>query len=67
MSLRVLTDVFCDGTKACGGPCSKWVHGVHNDRCADGLGARRVARNWGWRRHGDLDLCPDCVARRPKP
>lgn len=62
MSIRVATDVFCDGSD-----CSQWSEGVVGHK-VDAKGARANAAkkdSFGkkWVRIGRKDICPDCAER----
>jgi hypothetical protein len=56
MSIRVITDVFCD-------KCPNWIHGPVTDR-RQARAARYYAAEAGWvsRYEGGrlIDVCPEC-------
>jgi len=62
MSVTITTDVFCDVN---GDQCAHWTNGVTASR-SDTPGARRIAKDRGWRRctipdTGKVgDVCPPC-------
>lgn len=62
MSIRVSTDVFCDGDN-----CSQWCEGVVSHK-TDAKAARANAAKkdeWGkrWVHVAGKDLCPNCAAK----
>lgn len=61
MTIRVTTDVFCDGEG-----CHEWADGVVRS-VADSVAARRSAKSKGWQRRWVddhfVDLCPMCADR----
>lgn len=63
MAIVKSSSVFCDGP----GPddldgCLQWIAETTEGAAA----ARRIARDYGWKRRNGKDLCPDC-AGNPQP
>ena len=64
MTIRITTDVFCDGRN-----CAQWCEGVVGSK-ADATAARANAARkdeYGkrWVYVGKKDLCPDCAPPPP--
>lgn len=59
MSVRVTTDVFCDG-------CGRWAHYcVSNDSLIRDAQRAAKAQGWTFDRKGDCQ-CPACNGKTPK-